>query len=325
MAIGIGRRQFVSAIGGAAVWPLAAHSQQPDNHVYRIAFLAPLPASAFSAFFDELRQQGFVEGQNLAIDRRGFEGRYEQFPALTAELVKAGPDAIICAGDSAIRAAQAATTSIPIVASTDDMVGSGLVRSLAHPGGNTTGISLLAAELDGKRQEILIDFFPTARRMAVLPDAQTTGDRRLSELEDATRKRGVALSIHRVERSADIEPAIEAALANGATAMNVLASPLLQSDRVAIIVRTAALRLPAIYQWPETAEEGGLLGYGPSYSEFLRQWARHLVKVLRGAKPEDLPVEQPTKFELAVNLKTARAIGLEIAATLLARADKVIE
>jgi putative ABC transport system substrate-binding protein len=326
MAIYVARRPFISMLGGAIVGlPLAARAQQPDSRVYRIAFLAPLPASAFSLFFDELRKQGFVEGQNLVIDRRGFEARYEQFPVLTAELVKAGPDAIICAGDSAIRGMQATTTSIPIVASTDDMIGSGLVRSLAHPGGNTTGLSLLAAELDGKRQEILIDFFPAARHMAVLADTQTADNRRLSQLEDATRARGVTLSICRVERSADIGPAIEAAQAAGAAALNVLASPLLQSNRLAIIVRTAALRLPAVYQWPETAEEGGLLGYGPRYSEFLRQWARQLAKVLRGAKPEDLPVEQPTKFELVVNLKTAKAIGLEFGATLLARADEVIE
>jgi len=325
MTIGIGRRDFVTLLGSAAVAAPARLMAQPTSGVYRIAWLAPLPASVHSGFFDELHRLGFVEGQNLAVDHRGFDARYEQFAVLAAELLKGGPDAIICAGDAAIRAAQAATTSIPIVAATDDMVGSGLVRSLAHPGGNTTGISILATELDGKRQEILIDFFPAARRMAVLADTQTTDNRRLSELEDATRKRGVALSIYRVERSEDIEPAIAAAQAAGAAALNVLASPLLTSNHQAIIVRTAALRLPAIYQWPETAEEGGLLAYGPRFSEFLGQWARQLVKVLRGARPEDTPVEQPTKFELVVNLKTAKAIGLEIAASLLVRADKVIE
>jgi len=319
------RREFITLLGGAAVAAPARVMAQPAGRVYRIAWLVPIPASAFNPFLDELRQHGFVEGQNLVIDRRGFDGRYEQFPVLAAELVKAGPDAIMCGGDAAIRAAQAATTSIPIVASTDDMVGSGLVRSLARPGGNTTGVSIFATELDGKRQEILIDFFPAARRMAVLADTQTTDIRRLSELEDAAHARGVALSIHRVERSEDIGPAIEAAQAAGAAALNVLASPLLHGNRHAIIVRTAALRLPAVYQWPETAEEGGLLAYGPRFSEFLRQWARQLAKVLRGARPEDLPVEQPTKFEMVVNLKTGKAIGLEIAATLLARADEVIE
>lgn len=325
MAFDIGRRQFITVLGGAAVAAPVRLLAQPDSHVYHIAWLVSLPVSAVSVFFDELRQQGFVEGQNLAIDRRGFDSRYEQFAVLAAELVKSGLDAILCSGDAAIRAVQAATTSIPIVASTDDMVGSGLVRSLAHPGGNTTGVSILATELDGKRQEILIDFFPSAHRMAVLADTQTTDNRRLSELEDAARMRGVVLSVHRVERSEDIGPAIDAAHAAGAAALNVLASPLLHSNRLAIIVRTAALRLPAIYQWPETAEEGGLLAYGPRFSEFLRQLARQLARVLRGAKPEDTPVEQPTKFELVVNLKTAKAIGLEIAAARLTRADEVIE
>jgi len=318
------RRELIAALGGAAAaWPIAARAQQ--LRFYRVAVLVPIPASVFTAFFDELRQHGFVEGQNLAVDRRGFDARYDRFPAIAAELVKAGPDAIMCGGDAAIRAAQAATATIPIVASTDDMVGSGLVRSLSRPGGNTTGVSLLAAELDGKRQEILIDFLPAARRMAVLADTQTTDPKRLFAPEDDSRLRGVALSIHAVERSEDIAPAIGAAKAAGAAALNVLASPLLHGNRHAIIVATTALRLPAIYQWAETAQEGGLLAYGPRFSDFFRQWARQLAKVLRGAKPEDLPVEQPTKFELVVNLKTARAIGLEFAPTLLARADEVIE
>jgi putative ABC transport system substrate-binding protein len=319
------RRDFIALLGSAAAaWPLAARGQQL-NRVYRVAVLVPIPPNVFTPFFDELRQHGFVEGQNLAIDRRGFDARYDRFPVIAAELVKAAPDVIMCGGDAAIRAAQAATATIPIVASTDDMVGSGLVRSLSRPGGNTTGVSLLAADLDGKRQEVLIDFLPAAQRMAVLADSQTTDPRRLSALEDDSRLRGVTLSIHAVERSDDITPAITAAKAAGAEALNVLASPLLHGNRHAIIVATTALRLPAIYQWVETAQEGGLFAYGPHFSDFFRQWARMLAKVLRGARPEDLPVEQPTKFELIVNLKTARAIGLEIAPTLLARADEVIE
>ncbi len=161
--------------------------------------------------------------------------------------------------------------------------------------------------------------------MAVLADSQITKPVRLQEIEDGARTRGVALSIYRVEHSEELPSAIAAAKANGAAALNVLASPMLHANRHDIIVGTAALRLPAIYQWPETAKEGGLLGYGPRFSEFLRQWARQLVKVLHGAKPAELPVEQPTKFELVVNLKTAKSIGLEIAPALLTRADEVIE
>jgi putative tryptophan/tyrosine transport system substrate-binding protein len=284
-----------------------------------------LPAIVWVPFFDEVRQQGFIEGQNLAVDRRGFDARYDQFPALAAELVNAGPDAILCGGDAAIRAAQAASAKIPIVAITDDMVGAGLVRSLARPGGNTTGVSILAADLDGKRQEVLLEFLPAARRLAVLSDAQNNTPAQLQALLDAARARGVELSIHRVERNEDIGPAIDAAKAGGAAALNVLASPLLHGNRRAIIARTAELRLPAIYQWPDTAQEGGLLAYGPRFAEVFRQLARQLVKVLRGANPADLPVEQPTQFELAVNLRTAKAIGLEFSPELLVRADSVIE
>jgi putative tryptophan/tyrosine transport system substrate-binding protein len=319
------RREFILLVGGTALVGPTRLMGQPAGRVYRIGFLAPLPVSTFTAFFEELAQHGYLEGQNLVIDHRGFDARYEQFPSLAAELVKTNPDAIVCAGDAAIRAAQAATKNIPIDATTDDMVGSGLVRSLAHPGGNITGVSLLAADLDGKRQEILIDFFPAEHRMAALADTQTTEPRRLQAIEDGARTRGVALSIYRVEHSEDIGSAITAAKAAGAAALNVLASPMLTANRHAIIVGTTALRLPAIYQWPDTAKEGGLLGYGPPFSEFLRQWAGQLVKVLEGAKPADLPVEQPTKFELVVNLKTAKAIGVELSSALLARADEVIE
>jgi len=287
--------------------------------------LAPFPANLMTAFFDELRQHGFAEGQNLVIDRRGSEGNYDFFPTLATELVKAAPDAILCAGDAAIRAAQAASTTIPIVAATDDMVGSGLVRSLSHPGGNTTGVSLLASDLDGKRLEILIEFVPTARRMAALVDVKEAGPTRLEALEGAARLRDVALAIQRVAASEDVEAAIAAASSAGALALNVLASPFMQANRHTIIAQTAALRMPAIYHWPETAKEGGLLAYGPRFSEFYRQWARQLVKVLRGAKPVDLPVEQPTKFELVVNLKTAKTLGLAVPPSLLTRAHEVIE
>jgi putative ABC transport system substrate-binding protein len=319
------RREFIMLLGGMMLAPPARLMGQPADRVYRVALLAPFPASRMGAFFNELRQHGFAEGHNLAIDHRGSEGNFDRFPALAVELINAAPDAILCAGDAAIRAAQAATTTIPIVAATDDMVGSGLVRSLSHPGGNTTGVSLLASYLDGKRQEILTELLLTARRMAALVDVKETGPNRLTALEGAARQRGVALVIQQVAASEEIEAAIATASSAGALALNVLASPLMQANRHAIIAQTAALRLPAIYHWPETAHEGGLLGYGPRFSEFYRQWARQLVKVLRGAKPADLPVEQPTKFELVINLNTAKALAMTIPPSLLARADEVID
>jgi ABC-type uncharacterized transport system substrate-binding protein len=318
------RRAFISALGVAAAWPRGPLAQAVSRK-YMVGALVPFPLAALGAFVDTLRLAGFIDGQNLTIDPRGFSVPYDRFPAIAAELVEAKVEAIICAGDAAILAAQAATNDIPIVAITDDMVGAGLVRSLAHPGGNTTGVSLLAGDLDGKRQEILFDFFPDGRRMAALADTKTNAPARLQELQDAARARGVVLSFYRVERNDEVGPAIEAAKATGAGALNVLASPLLHGARQAIIAQTNASRLPAIFQWPETAHDGGLLAYGPRLSEPLAQWARQLAKVLRGAKPADLPVQQPTKFELVINQKTARTIGIELAPSLLARADEVIE
>jgi putative tryptophan/tyrosine transport system substrate-binding protein len=317
------RREFIRLVGGAAAWPLAARAQ--PERTRRIGMLAPLPATVFAPFFSELRQLGFIEGQTLAVDRRGFDARYDQLSTIAGEIMKAGPEVLLCGGDAAIRAAQTATSNIPIVAITDDMVGAGLVRSLARPGGNTTGVSILAGDLDGKRQEVLLEFLPGVRHLAALSDAQNNTPAQLQTLLDAARARGVELSIHRVERKEDIGLAIGAAKAGGAQALNVLASPLLHGNRHAIFTRTTELHLPAIYQWPETAQEGGLLAYGPRFTEVFRQLARQLEKVFRGANPADLPIEQPTKFELVVNLRTAKAIGLDFPPTLLARADDVIE
>jgi ABC-type uncharacterized transport system substrate-binding protein len=319
------RRTFIMLLGGAAIVCPRQLVAQPGERIYRIGILVPFPPTLLEAWFAELRRLGFVEGQNLAVDRRGFARSYGEFPTVAAELVKTGLDAMICAGDEAIRAAQAATATIPIIATTDDMVGAGLARSLAHPGGNTTGASLLASDLDGKRQEILFELLPAARHMAMLADSKTTGGLQVQAIRDTARLRGVELSVHEVHRAEEITSAIEAVKASGAAALNVLASPLLYGNRQAIIEQTAALRVPAIYQWPEAVEEGGLLGYGPRFSEFLRQWARLAAKVLRGAKPGDVPIEQPTHFELAINLQTARAIGFEVPAGLVLRADKVIE
>jgi putative ABC transport system substrate-binding protein len=190
---------------------------------------------------------------------------------------------------------------------------------------NTTGISILATELDGKRLEILSELVPHARRIAALADYNVTRPAQLTGLENAARERGVQLSVHRIVKAEEITGAIDQVRASGAEALNVLASPLLNAQRRFVIERVAALHLPAIYQWPETAKEGGLVAYGPSFSQMGRQNAQQLAKVLTGTKPADLPVQQPTKFDLAINLKTARALGLTVSPTLLNRADEVIE
>jgi putative ABC transport system substrate-binding protein len=277
------------------------------------------------AFFDELRLAGFIEGQNLIVVPGGFDVRDERFAERAAALVKAAPDAIVSGPDLTTRALQQATRTIPLIAMTEDMVGAGLVKSLARPGGNTTGISLLSPELDGKRQEILMDAVPGARRMAALADSRVTPAHHLQTLQEGARARGVELSVFGVTKLEEIAPAIESAKTWGAQALNVLATPLFFNNSGLIIERVTALRLPTIYQWPDMAERGGFAGYGPRFTEIYRQRARIVVKVLRGAKPADLPVEQPATFELVINLKAANTIGHEVPAGLVLRADKVIE
>ena len=214
--------------------------------------------------FDELRRLGFIEGQNLTIDWRAYALHIDLIPEFAAELVKSKVDVIYASGDAGIRAAQQATATIPILGITQDMVGQGLVNSLARPGGNTTGVSVFATELDGKRQEILIEAVPGLRRMAVLADSKATRSPKLQALQDAARARGVELSIHRVASAEEITAAIDTAKASGAAALNVLSSPLLYGNRQLIMDRVAALRLPAIYPWAEEAEEGGFARLRPT-------------------------------------------------------------
>jgi putative ABC transport system substrate-binding protein len=322
------RRDFITLVSGAAAtWPLGAHAQEPGR-IYRLGALQLSPRSLPNhvAFYAELRRLGFIEGQNLVVDERGYGLHVEQLADHAAEIVKAQVDVILATGDSPIRAAQQATTTIPILAFTDDMLGSNFVSSLAKPGGNTTGVSVLATELDGKRQDILIEAVPGLRRMAALADSGTTAPQQLEALQDAARARGVELSIYAVAKPNEIAAAIDAAKKADAAALNVLASPLLFAARQVIMERATALDLPAIYQWPEVAEQGGLLAYGPRlvliYREIL---ARQMVALLRGTKPGDIPVEQPTKFELIINLKTANTLGMTIPESFLVRADQVIE
>jgi putative tryptophan/tyrosine transport system substrate-binding protein len=318
------RREFIALLGASVTWPFAALAQQAGR-TYRVGgvFVSPRNAPWFVAMFDELRRHGFIEGQNLTLDWRRSGPRID---SIVADLVKAHIDVICVGGDAAIRAAQQATTTIPILGITEDMVGAGFVNSLARPGGNTTGFSILATELDGKRQEILIEAVPGLRRMAALADSNATRSPQLQPMQDAARARGVELSIYRIASAEEITSAIDAAKASSAAALNVLSSPLLFGNRQIVMQLVAELRLPAIYEWPEAAEEGGFVAYGPRVVQIFRElMAQQLVKLLRGTKPADIPIEQPTKFELVINLKTATALGITVPATLVARADKVIE
>jgi putative tryptophan/tyrosine transport system substrate-binding protein len=320
------RRDFITLLGGAATWPLAARTQEAGR-TYRLGMLFPgEDVTAIAAFSDELRRRGFIEDQNLAIEHRVWGSHLDLISDYMTELLKSHPDVIAAGGPQAVRAAQQATKTIPILAITDDMVGEGFVSSMARPNGNTTGVSILATELDGKRQEILIEAIPGLRRMAILADFNSTAVEQLKELQDAARARNTELSIHRIAKGEEIPAAIEAAKSLGDTAINVLASPMLYSNRQIIFQRVAALHLPAIYQFAEMAEEGGLLAYGPRFTQIMRDiYARQLVQLFRGAKVTDIPIEQPTKFELVINLRTAKALGLNITESFLQRADKVIE
>jgi putative ABC transport system substrate-binding protein len=328
MAISIVRRKLVALAAGAAVFGGLTQSKlaRGQTQAYRVAFVGgrARDSDIFGAFFDELRLYGLIEGQNLTVLPEGFGLRNEQFQGIAAATVNVAPDVIVASGDLAARIVQDATRSIPIVAITDDMIEAGLVRSLARPEGNITGVSLLATELNGKRLEILMEAVPGAHRIATLSDANSD-PRKFQVLQDAAHLRGIELANYAVSSPDGIAPSIDAAKSWGATALNVLATQFFSVNRRLVIDRANATSLPAIYQWPDMAEDGGLIGYGPRLTTIYRQIARQVVKILRGVKPADLPVEQPTTFEFVINLKTARAIGHEVPAGLVARADQVIE
>lgn len=322
------RREFITILGGAAAaWPLAAHAQA-RGRIYRLGVLSAntLETQQNINFFDELAQLGFVQNKNLIVARQGVSVAFERFPQAAREIVESGVDAIFCpSGDAAVRAAQAATRKIPIIGIADDIEAARLVQSLSRPGANTTGISILATELDGKRQEILMELLPAARHMAALNDPASKNERQIAKLQQAARERGVELSVQNVATLDGIAPAIDAAKASGAEALNVLATALFGVHWQPVVERTAALRLPAIYQWPDIAPEGFLAAYGPRRTVLWRQLARMVAKVLGGTPPSELPVEQPTRFELVINLKVAKALGVTISPTQLAQADEVIE
>jgi putative tryptophan/tyrosine transport system substrate-binding protein len=323
---GMRRRDLLTLLGGAAAaWPLTARAQQSRLPV--VGVLRPNRRDVLETFAEPFRRYmkaiGWEDGRNVRFLFLWTEGLAERAPALAGELVAQNVDLIVTFGDPATRAAQRATAAIPIVAMTDDMVGSGLAASLARPGGNTTGVSILASELDVKRLEVLHEFVPQARRIAVLADATTVSTR--AQLASAARDLDVEPVWFEAGSPEELSRAVDALTAAKVDAVNVLASPLLNFWRFQIIDRMRDARLPAVYQWPESVEDGGLLAYGPRNLLCYRHVVSLVDKVLRGAKPADLPIEQPTKFELAVNLKTAGAIGMTIPPTLLLRADEVIE
>jgi putative tryptophan/tyrosine transport system substrate-binding protein len=320
------RREFIAGLGGAAAWPLAARAQEPGR-IYRLGCLIPAERQdpAIVAFFDELRIQGFVEGRNLDVIPGGFGVGRDRIDTMVGLIVKASPDAIVSGPDRYTRAFQDVTQTIPILGMSEDMVAEGLVASLSRPGGNTTGISIFTPLLDGKRQDLLIEAVPGVRRIATLFDSARTHQEHIQQLLDAARGRGVEVLVLGAATYEQVIPTIDAAKSAGADAINFLSSPVFTVDAHPFLEHLTRLRLPAVHQWPEVAEHGGLLAYGPRFTEVFRQRARMVAKVLRGAKPADIPVEQPTKFELVINLVTAKAIEHDIPAGLVLRADEVIQ
>jgi putative ABC transport system substrate-binding protein len=322
------RRDFITLLGGAAAWPLAARAQQPRK-VWRLGVLQPgaPPEPLLEAVRDGLRDLGYMEGRDVVLEIRWAEGKLDRLTALAAELVGLKVDVIYAFTTSPALAARRATTAVPIVFSAvGDPVGTGLVASLARPGGNATGLSLLATELSGKRLEMLREIVPNVSRVAMLwNDTNPSMVLRANETQDAAAKLGVTVQSIGVHDLIDFEGAFKAISDGGAAALLVLVDPFTSAHRKRIVDFAAQRRLPAFYEARQFVDSGGLICYGPSLLAMQRRVAGYLDKVFKGAKPADLPVEQPTKFELIINLKAAKAIGLEIPPALLARADEVIE
>ena len=316
------RRELMLLLGGAMTAASGLRAQQKAMPV--VGLLAPNP-KVFETLMVErdLAALGWQAEHNLRLLFMASAGTNEGLPALAADLIAQNVDLIIAPGDKAVIAAQRASAAIPIVGICDDMVGSHLVKSLARPGGNTTGISILASELDVKRLELLHELVPQAARIGILADPTTISAR--PQLEAAALALGIEVITTLAANPDEIGTALDDLASAGLGAVNVLASPILDNARAVIIDRLNRLHLPAIYQWPELAELGGLAGYGPRLAGVIREAMEIVNKILRGARPADIPVQQPTRFELVVNLKTAEALGLTVPQSILARADEVIE
>ncbi len=324
------RRELLLLLGGAMTAPRALRAQQAAMPV--IGFLSsvsPGPLAAFvSAFRQGLSEAGYVEGQNLAIEYRWAEGRYDRLPGLAAELVGRNVGVIVTTGGTvSARAAKGATSTIPIVSVFGgDPVADGLVASFARPGGNLTGLSILVRELMPKRLELLAEMVPQAGAIALLVNpSNPNAERIIREVQEAARTKGVQLHVLKAGTEGEIDAAFATLVQLHAGALVVAADPFFNSRREQLVALAARHAVPAIYEWREFATAGGLISYGTSLSAVYRQVGIYTGRILKGAKPADLPVQQPTTFELVVNLKTAQELGLTVPPSILSRADEVIE
>jgi ABC-type uncharacterized transport system substrate-binding protein len=321
---------FLAISLGTAVWSFQAAAQQPPR-VARVAILSDestsLGAKSFEPFALGLRDLGYLEGQNITFERAYANGKDEILPRLASDLVRTQPNVVLAIGTPATRAAKASTLKIPIVfARIADPIGLGLVNSLARPGGNVTGVSLIATDIAAKWLEMLIAAVPDTKRVAILWDPDfPASPPQFREIEEATGRLGLEIVSSPVRDVADFDSAIEAMLREHVTGVVVLPSPVFAEHPERIAEVLAKARLPAIFGRREQVEAGGLISYGANYPDMYRRAASYVDKILKGAKASDLPVEQPTKLELVINLKSARALGLTIPFLLLQRADEVIE
>jgi len=322
------RRDFMILAGAMAAWPLAARAQQKAMPVIGVlTATSPRPFEPFMrAFRQGLSEAGYVEGENVAIEYRWAEGNYDRLPALAAELVGRKVDLIVANNPPPALAAKSATSTIPIVfRGGADPVADGLVASLARPGGNLTGISI-ADDLTAKRLELLTELVPRARVIALLVNPNNANaERVVRDVQEAARTKGLQLHVLKARSESEIDTAFASLVQLHAGALVVGADPFLSGQREQLVALASRRAVPSIYAWREFAASGGLISYGPSLTSAFRLVGHYAGKVLKGAKPADLPIEQPTKFELVINLKTAKGLGLTIPPSLLQRADQVIE
>jgi putative tryptophan/tyrosine transport system substrate-binding protein len=324
------RREFIALVGGATAWPLLTWAQQPGARLPTVGFIGPSTASADvvrrSAFVKRLGELSWVEGRNLAIEYRWAEGVVPRAGEIAAEYAQQKVDVIVVSGDAQVLAAKRATSAIPIViAAAADPVGNGLVESLARPGGNVTGLSRQLADSTGKRLEVLREFLPGLRRVAILFNAANPLTApELNTAQAAAANLGLETVKCEIRRAEDIAPALEA-LRDRADALYVCIDPLVNTNGVRINSLALAARLPTMHSSRDNIDAGGMISYGPDITDLFRRAAEFVDKILRGARPADLPVEQPTKFELVINLRAAKAMGLEVSPVLLSRADEVVE
>src|SRR6516165_816099 len=322
------RREFITVVGSAAVWPLAARAQQPGK-LPTIGLLGPSTPSTWApwvaAFVQRLRELGWIDGRNVTIDYRSAEGRSERLAEIAAEFVRLNVDVIVTGGN-AVSAVRQATSAIPIVfALAVDPVGSGFVNSLSRPGGNVTGLSLQGPDLAGKRLELLRELAPGRRRLAILVNVGYPATREeLAQVQTAARALGLEFAVLEIRRAEDIAPAFDGAKGR-ADALYVIGDALTTANVVLITKLALDAGLPAISSYREFAVSGGLIAYGPSVPALFQCAADDVDKILRGAKAADIPVQQPTKFDLVINLKSGKALGLTMPQTLLATADEIIE